>query len=213
MTLTGQELKTLAQLLFSVVEFGEEGEFELAGGFGTTCYVDLREPGQAKVTSGMGAKLLSCLVEHLEARIPKDVRDCVLVGVPRAGNVFVRELAKLTGMPFAILEKESDEVLEGSLRPGDRVVVVENVATTGRSLYQFILRLQRLGVSPVLVLACVDREQGQTASRLLSGNGVSVSFTAIVTLQELLEEWERVGKITAQQRLDAVRVSPFQSRV
>lgn len=213
MTLSKKELETLARLLLPVVRFGEMGEFELAGGFYTSCYVDLREPSQARVSSGMGPELLSCLTAHLETRIPQDLRDCVLVGVPRAGNVLARELAKRTGMPLAVLEKESNRVLEGSLRSGDRVVIVENVATTGRSLYGFILRLQSLGLEPVLVLACVDREQGQTASRLLSKNGVTVLFLALVTLQELLSEWERKGEITLQQQIDAVKVSPPRSRV
>lgn len=214
MTLSEKELEALARFLLRVVRFGEQGEYALAGGFWTSCYVDLREPDQAKVTSGMGPELLSCLVGHLASRIPKDARDCVLVGVPRAGNVFARELSLVTGMPFAVLDKETGKVLEGSLRPGDRVVVVENVATTGRSLYGFILGLERMGLEPALVLACVDREQGQTASRLLlSGNGVKVPFTALVTLRQLLSEWEAAGNITSQQREDAVKAWPRNPRV
>lgn len=50
--------------------------------------------------------------------------------------------------------------VEGPLARGDRVVVVEDVITTGGSAARAIDALRREGALPVAVLALVDREEG-----------------------------------------------------
>jgi orotate phosphoribosyltransferase len=50
--------------------------------------------------------------------------------------------------------------VEGPLSPGDRVVIVEDVITTGASAVRAIEAVQREGAIPLGVLALVDREEG-----------------------------------------------------
>lgn len=52
------------------------------------------------------------------------------------------------------------KLVEGPLRAGDRVVVVEDVITTGGSASRAIDAVKREGALPVGVLALVDREEG-----------------------------------------------------
>ena len=50
--------------------------------------------------------------------------------------------------------------VEGPVHPGDRVVVVEDVITTGASATKAVEALTRFGAVPVAILAVVDREEG-----------------------------------------------------
>lgn len=50
--------------------------------------------------------------------------------------------------------------VEGPVEPGDRVVIVEDVITTGASASRAIEAVKREGVIPIGVLALVDREEG-----------------------------------------------------
>jgi len=53
--------------------------------------------------------------------------------------------------------------VEGPLRAGDRVVIVEDVITTGGSAAKAVEAVRREGATPVAVLALVDREEGGRA--------------------------------------------------
>lgn len=50
--------------------------------------------------------------------------------------------------------------VEGPVAAGDRVVVVEDVITTGGSASRAVEALRREGIVPIAVLALVDREEG-----------------------------------------------------
>lgn len=52
------------------------------------------------------------------------------------------------------------KLVEGPLRSGDRVVVVEDVITTGGSASRALEAVKREGAVPIGVLALVDREEG-----------------------------------------------------
>ena len=52
------------------------------------------------------------------------------------------------------------KLVEGPLRSGDRVVVVEDVITTGGSASRALEAVKKEGAIPIGVLALVDREEG-----------------------------------------------------
>jgi len=66
-------------------------------------------------------------------------------------GIFVRSEAKSHG---------TRKVVEGKLRRGARVVIVDDVVTTGRSVIQAIEAVEADGASVELVLAIVDRQEG-----------------------------------------------------
>jgi orotate phosphoribosyltransferase len=57
----------------------------------------------------------------------------------------------------------TQRLIEGPLREGDKVVVVEDVLTTGASTLQAIEAVQAFGAGLLGVLAVVDREEGGAA--------------------------------------------------
>lgn len=75
-------------------------------------------------------------------------------------------------------------LIEGPMREGDRVVVIEDVITTGGSALRAAEAVQHAGATVSGILALVDREEGGRA--ILEAQGFRVICLATVT--ELLNE-------------------------
>jgi orotate phosphoribosyltransferase len=71
------------------------------------------------------------------------------------------------------------EMVEGMVRPGDRVAVVDDVLTTGGSVLQAIQEVEKLGAKIVAVLCIVDRLEG--AREALA----AFAFLPILTIKDL----------------------------
>jgi orotate phosphoribosyltransferase len=82
---------------------------------------------------------------------------------------FVRKQAKSHG---------SKELVEGQVKPGDRVVVIDDVLTTGGSVLQAIEAVEALGAKVVRVVCICDRLQG--AAEALS----QYDFRPIFTIRD-----------------------------
>lgn len=74
------------------------------------------------------------------------------------------------------------KLVEGPLVSGDRVVIVEDVITTGGSAARAVEAVKREGAIPLGVLALVDREEGGRES--LESLGLSVR--ALTTAHEII---------------------------
>jgi orotate phosphoribosyltransferase len=88
----------------------------------------------------------------------------------------VRKQAKTHGM---------QKLVEGPLHSGDRVVVIEDVITTGRSALQAIEALLDYGAVVAGVLALVDREEGGRSPLEDAGYSVIALTTATEIVQEM----------------------------
>ncbi len=73
------------------------------------------------------------------------------------------------------------KVVEGNLKPGSRVVILDDVITTGGSSGKAIKEVKEMGCEVVRVLALVDRLQG--ASAFFKGEGIS-DYQAIFTIRD-----------------------------
>ena len=80
-------------------------------------------------------------------------------------------------------------LIEGPMRESDRVVVIEDVITTGGSALRAAEAVQRAGASVSGILALVDREEGGRA--VLEAQGFAV--ICLATLSELLDEESATG--------------------
>ena len=85
---------------------------------------------------------------------------------------WVRDLAKTHGM---------QRLVEGNLRPGSRVVILDDVITQGTSSLKAIRAVQEMSCEVVLVLALVDRLQG--AEALFRAEGIS-QFRSVFTIRD-----------------------------
>jgi orotate phosphoribosyltransferase len=72
----------------------------------------------------------------------------------------------------------TQKLIEGPLRPDDRVAVIEDVITTGGSALQAIQALQGFGATITGILALIDREEGGRETLEKAGYPVIALTTA-----------------------------------
>jgi orotate phosphoribosyltransferase len=105
------------------------------------------------------------LARALAAKLPADVRDQVEAVVsPAMGGVIIgHEMGRALGRPAMFVERPDGEfqLRRGfSLEPGTRVLMVEDVVTTGLSSREAIAAVRQEGGDVVAEAALVDRSSG-----------------------------------------------------
>jgi uridine monophosphate synthetase len=86
-------------------------------------------------------------------------------------------------------------VIEGVFKPGERVVVIDDLTTTGGSKFEAIEKLTSAGLHVHDVVVLIDRQSG--ADQTLAQAGYQLY--AVFTLRDLLVEWELTAKISPDQ--------------
>jgi len=155
------------------------GQFTLSSGATSTYYIDCREV----TLSPDGLALVSRLV--LDS-LPDDVE--AVGGPPRAADpvaIGVSFLSGQSGRPLSafMVRKEAKthgrgRRVEGPLRRGMRVAVVEDAVTSGGSLLEAIDILEAEGLVVVAVRCIVDREAGGLERVRARGLDARALFTA-----------------------------------
>jgi orotate phosphoribosyltransferase len=135
-----------------------EGHFILSSGLRSPRYLQcarvLMDPARAER-----------LARALAAKLPSEVRDCVeSVVSPAMGGVIIgQELARALGRPAMFVERPQGtfELRRGfRLRQGERVLLVEDVVTTGLSSREAIAAVEQAGGKVIGTAALVDRSGG-----------------------------------------------------
>ncbi len=168
------------RLVERMIEVGalKFGDFVLSSGKRSRVYVDVKVASTYPDILDMIASGIAELLETMEF----DKIACVeLGGVP----VAVATSLKL-GKPLIIFRKErkdyglgGDRI--GELREGERVVIVEDVITTGKSALSAARRVEESGGVVVAIVAVVDREE--------SGR----DFPSLLKLRDLLELYDSLN--------------------
>jgi orotate phosphoribosyltransferase len=155
------------------------GDFTLASGRKSDYYVDLRS-----VTTK--PELLRKVAQAMKPH----VSECdKIAGVELGAIPIAVALSLETGIPFLMVRKQKKEhgagkLVEGELRPGDRVVFVEDTVTTAGSLAKAIGAARELGGIVKRAIVIVDREEG-AGETLCKINVEMVSIASIQKLREL----------------------------
>lgn len=156
------------------------GEFTLASGRKSKYYIN----GKLTTLDARGAYLVGRMFLAMMADdVPDAVGGLTLGADPIIGAML--SLAGLEDLPLrgfivrkAAKEHGTKSLVEGALREGDRVVIVEDVVTTGGSSLQAIAAVKALGCDVRRVLAVVDREEGGRAALADEGCRLEAIFTA-----------------------------------
>jgi len=77
--------------------------------------------------------------------------------------------------------------IEGNISAGDRVVIVDDVITTGKSTIEAITRSQEAGLKIVKVIALIDRQEGGKEAI----EALGFELTPVVTREEVMEVYRR----------------------
>ena len=161
----------------------EFGDFTLASGQKASFYLDCR-----KVTlDSRGANLIGAgMLELLQDQFPDAVGGMAIGADPITGALIT--LAGQGDRPLRgfIVRKEAKghgkgQAVEGPVHPGDRVVIVEDVITTGGSALRAIEQVREFGLIPTGALAIIDRLAGGAAAFARVG----VPLRSLLTLHDL----------------------------
>ena len=161
------------------------GEFTLASGKKSNYYFN----GKQTTLDGRGAYLVGRI---FLAMLADDVPDAV-GGLTLGADPIVGAMLSLAGMEDldlkgfivrkAVKKHGTESLVEGPVAKGNRVVVIEDVVTTGGSALQAIAAVREVGCDVTKVIAVVDREEGGREN--LESEGIQLE--AIFTAAELLE--------------------------
>lgn len=114
-------------------------------------------------------------------------------GLTMGADQFAHGLAIVAGTQWFVVRKQpkgrgTNQLIEGAtLGPGMRVVLLEDVVTTGASVHEAFERVTELGVEVVAAVTLVDR--GDQAVAFFASRGVP--YLALLTYHDL--GIERVG--------------------
>jgi len=160
-----------------------EGDFTLASGQKSTYYIDCKEVTLDAVGSLLVGKMIFRTVRDWNATA---VGGMELGSVPISTAVSV--VSAIEGAPLAnfIVRKQpkghgTGKRLEGKVSAGTKVVVVEDVVSTGGSSLKAIEALREVGAEIVGLVSIVDREMGGREAFEKAG----VRYQPLFTISEL----------------------------
>lgn len=179
------ELKTkLAKLLLKLSY--KEGDFTLTSGKKSDYYFDCK---QTALHAEGGYLIGRLFFEMLKEYDVHGVGGMTLGADPLITGVTVVSHLEGRPLPGFIIRKKSkghgtDQYLEGlaNFSEGDKVVLLEDVCTTGGTLITAAQRVRDAGLEIVGVLAVLDREEGGREKLAEAG----LELNSIFTRQELV---------------------------
>lgn len=158
------------------------GDFTLASGRRSSYYIDCRP----STMSAEGLTLIGRLgVQAIRARgwRPRAVGGLTLGADPVAYAIAAASWGSdLVVDGFSVRKEAKDHgagrLIEGNFKPGDSVVVIEDVITSGGSAQKAIEAVEAAGGSVLGVLAVVDRGEGGRAKLESKGREVVALITS-----------------------------------
>ncbi len=194
-----------ARLLLDIeaVNFRPEEPYTLTAGWASPVYIDCR-----RVISFPEARrrISQLAVEKLDREIGFDNIDAV-AGGETAGIPYAAWIADAVSKPMLYVRKEpkgfgQNAQIEGAPKEGDRVLLVEDLATDGGSKVTFVEGLRNAGLKVTDVFVVFFYGAFPGARETMDGLGVKLHYLA--TWNDVLKAAEQ-GQHFDQAAIDGVR--------
>ena len=155
------------------------GDFTLASGKQAKYYLDCRQ----LTLDSLGAKLIAeGMLDLIGDDLPDAVGGMAIGADPITGAIITTAGIRGESLRGVIVRKEpkghgTGRVVEGPVEPGESIVIVEDVVTTGGSSLQAIEHCEAFGLKVERVLAIIDRLEGGKEAFAAAGHELSTLFT------------------------------------
>jgi orotate phosphoribosyltransferase len=169
----------------------QEGDFVLSSGQRSSYYIN----GKQVTLHPQGALAMARLLLPLLPEDTQAVAGLTLGADPIVSAVSVVSVYENRPIPALIIRKEAKghgtmAYIEGpSLPEGAKVVVLEDVVTTGKSALKAVERLQAAGYKVDRVISLIDRLQG--GGELYESAGLQ--FEAVFTIKDLQKRYGEIN--------------------
>lgn len=171
------------------------GDFTLSSGKKSSYYIDLR------VVSSFPHQFRK-MIKHLQNEISENIgldNFDYLVSVPTSGLVIASALAIETVKPLIYVRNKpkdygTSKSIEGWFESGKKVLMVDDVATTGGSVINALKSLKDEGLVITDAFVIINRMEG--AGKALQSEGVKMhDLTNILEITNLLHEQNLVSDV------------------
>jgi orotate phosphoribosyltransferase len=163
---SAQSTEALEELRSDLISSSHlRGDFLLSSGQRSTYYFDKY---LFETKPGILRRVAAALADQLPADADR------LAGGELGAVPLVTAVALHTGLPFIIVKKQpklhgTNRRVEGELYPGERVVIVEDVLTTGSEALRVAAALGDAGAKVIRIIGVIDRGEG--AARNIAAAG------------------------------------------
>jgi len=162
----------LLKQLLKDMKVVQTGEFILASGKKSDYFVNIKR-----------ASTNPQVLREIGKAMAPYVGDAKIAGMALGAVPLAVAVALETNRPFVMVRKEpkdhgTKDLIEGEVLPGEKFVIVEDVATTGGSTMRVVSALREKGANVAKAVVVVDREEG--AREMLMEHGIELIslFTA-----------------------------------
>ncbi|NMG08590.1 orotate phosphoribosyltransferase [Brasilonema sp. UFV-L1] len=167
----------------------KEGDFVLTSGQRSSYYIN----GKQVTLHPQGALAIGRILLSMMPLDTQAVAGLTLGADPIVSAVSVVSAYENRPIPALIIRKEAKghgtrAYIEGpSLPEGAKVVVLEDVVTTGQSAMKAVDRLREAGYTVTEVISLIDRQQGGAEFYQQAG----LQFEAVYTIQEIQKQYQQ----------------------
>ncbi|MCP4361225.1 MAG: orotate phosphoribosyltransferase [Chloroflexi bacterium] len=195
-----KELTLNEKLALTLYDVGavQLGKFKLHSDRTSRIYLDLRVLVSYPYALRLATTAYRTVLENLKfdvlaapplAGLPFGTALCLDMDIPL---VYPRKIAKSYG---------TGKEIEGHWEVGQTAVVIDDVITSGDSIWGAIVALKAAGLQVKDAVVLIDREQGGV--KMMQDHGYTVH--AAMSLKHLLAILERHGRISAKQRAKVLK--------
>ncbi|MEY2719129.1 MAG: orotate phosphoribosyltransferase [Bacteroidota bacterium] len=161
----------LTQAIYDVAHL--TGEFKLRSGITSNEYFD-------KYQFESDPKLLKAIAEHMAPMVPEGTE--YLAGLEMGGLAIATALSLETGIPAVFVRKKAKDygtckLAEGPSIEGKKLLIVEDVITSGGQVIISGNDLKSIGAIVSQVVCVIDREQGGRGKLEEAGYELASLFT------------------------------------
>lgn len=128
--------------------------------------------------------ILAALGQRLATKVGNGAD--VLAGAELGGIPLVTAASLASGKPSVFVRNQKKgygtaKQIEGRLAPGDRVAMIEDIATTGGQVLEAVRTLKEAGAVVVRIVAVIDRQEGARENIESAG----IPFESLLTKSDL----------------------------
>jgi len=192
--MTASNQKLIHHLLKTSFHYSDVPKYTLASGLVSQYYIDCR----VALSYAEARKLAGEMILNKLGDVTVQAVGGMMIGAYPVA-IAVSDAADRKGihLPTFIIRKEPKahgmkKYIEGAVEPGMRVLVVDDVVTSGKSTVDAINRCRDEGLQVVKAIAIIDRQEQQGRENI---EKTGVSFDSILTLKDLLNSYQKtIGK-------------------